>query len=157
MGEDQPVRILFVEDLPSDVEFARRELTNEGINFESIVVETEPDFRRALKEFKPGIVVSDYSMPEFDGMSALNITRAQADYIPFIVLTGSMNEETAVKCMKAGANDYVIKEQIKRLPFAILEALEHKKSRDEKEYMQTRLRETMEEYRELINGMTETV
>ncbi len=151
------IKILFAEDLPADAEMARRELKKEHIDFDALVVDTESDFVDALKTFGPHIVISDYSMPEFDGMSALKITRALPDYIPFIVLTGSMNEETAVKCMKAGANDYVIKEQIKRLPFAVKEAIENKRSRDEKIQMQERLQQTMEEYRDLINGMAETV
>ena len=115
-----PIQILFVEDLPADVELARREIKKEKINFESAVVDTEPDFKRQLREFNPDIIVSDYSMPAFDGMSALKITRSFSQFLPFIVLTGSMNEETAVACMKAGANDYVLKEQIKRLPFALM-------------------------------------
>ncbi|MDD4426661.1 MAG: response regulator, partial [Mariniphaga sp.] len=104
------VKILFAEDLPTDVELAVREIQKGGIDFNYKVVDTEIEFRKELDEFEPDIVVSDYSMPTFDGMRALKITRAKSEYIPFVVLTGSMNEETAVACMKAGANDYVIKE-----------------------------------------------
>ena len=151
------VKILFAEDLPTDVELAVREIQKGGIDFNYKVVDTEIEFRKELDEFEPDIVVSDYSMPSFDGMSALKITRAKSEYIPFVVLTGSMNEETAVACMKAGANDYVIKEQIKRLPFAIKEAIEKGKAHREKAEMEEQLHQSFQEYRELINGMKETV
>jgi PAS domain S-box-containing protein len=153
----QLIRILFAEDLPTDVEMAKREIRKGGIDFTCRVVDTENEFIKELEEFKPDIVVSDYSMPTFDGMSALKITRAKSKHMPFVVLTGSMNEETAVACMKAGANDYVIKEQIKRLPFAIKEAINKGKAYREKTEMEDQLRQSLEEYKELINGMKETV
>jgi len=139
-SENQIIRILFAEDLPADAELARRAIKKEKIHFESKVVDTEADFRNALAEFHPDIVVSDYSMPPFDGMTALKITRSLDRYIPFIVLTGSLNEETAVACMKAGANDYVLKEQIKRLPFSITEAIMNNRSRQEKENLGDQLK-----------------
>lgn len=156
-NSEQLIRILFAEDLPTDVELAKREIRKGGINFTFRVVDTEPEFVKQLEEFAPDIVVSDYSMPTFDGMTALKITREKSKHMPFVVLTGSMNEETAVACMKAGANDYVIKEQIKRLPFAILEALEKSKVRRERAEMEKQLLQSLEEYKDLINGMKETV
>ncbi len=151
------IRILLAEDLPTDVELAKRELRKGGIDFTCKVVDTEAEFRKELDEFNPDIVISDYSMPTFDGMTALKITREKTRHLPFVVLTGSMNEETAVACMKAGANDYVIKEQIKRLPFAVLEAIDKGKARREKAEMEEQLHQSLEEYRDLINGMRETV
>lgn len=84
----QPIRILFAEDLPTDVEIAKREIRKGGIEFISKVVDTETKFRKELEEFKPDIVISDYSMPTFDGMSALKITREHSRHKPFVVLTG---------------------------------------------------------------------
>lgn len=148
---NENIKILFVEDLPSDVELALRVIKKEHIDFEYKVVDTENDFTKELSAFKPDIIISDYSMPTFDGMMALNITRATHQYLPFIILTGSMNEETAVKCMKAGANDYVIKEKITRLPFAILEALESNKARIEKMTMEEKLIESEEKFRAIFD------
>jgi hypothetical protein len=133
MKQAQKIKILFVEDLPDDAEMAQRVIRAADIQFIPMLVDTEPEFKDALRNFNPDLVISDYSMPRFDGMSALKITREMPETIPFIVLTGSMNEETAVACMKAGANDYVIKEQIKRLPYAVTEAIEKNEIRKEKE------------------------
>ncbi len=152
------IRILFVEDLSTDVEMARRVLKKETIPFSDLVVDTELAFRKALDDFKPDLIISDYSMPTFDGMQALTITRGRSDHIPFIVLTGSMNEETAVACMKAGADDYVIKEKIKRLPFAVREVLEKVKVRRENERLEkerTRLMFAVEQAGEMFL-MTDT-
>lgn len=153
----QTIRILFVEDLPTDVELAIREINKEKIDFTYKVVDTENKFRKELSDFDPDIVVSDYSMPAFDGMSALKITRSLNRYLPFIILTGSMNEETAVACMKAGANDYVIKEQIKRLPFAVLEAIEKRKALAEKEKAEKDLLESEAKYRSLIENSNDAI
>ncbi|MFP4366688.1 MAG: response regulator [Bacteroidales bacterium] len=153
----QTIRILFVEDLPTDVELAIHEIKKEKIDFTYKVVDTENEFRKELSDFDPDIVVSDYSMPAFDGMSALEIARSRNRYLPFIILTGSMNEETAVACMKASANDYVIKEQIKRLPFAVLEAIEKRKAVAEKEKAEQDLLESEAKYRSLIEKSNDAI
>jgi CheY-like chemotaxis protein len=134
----QPLRILFVEDVPADQELAERQLSVEGLEFISMRVETKDAFIQALENFKPDLILSDYSMPEFDGMQALKLIQALHLDIPFILLTGSLNEETAVECIKAGASDYVIKEHLHRLPFAMREALK-KKSRLKKRCAKAKL------------------
>jgi PAS domain S-box-containing protein len=141
METDDSIRILFVEDVPSDAEIAAREIQKNGIQFTSARVDTKEAFIKALEEFRPDIIISDYSMPQFDGMQALKLVKEHSVFVPFILLTGSMNEETAVECMKAGASDYVIKERIIRLPFAVREALLQKKNRLEKEEARQALRE----------------
>ena len=146
------IKILFVEDLPSDVEIARRALKKEEMDFTDLVVDNEIDYKKSLKEFQPDIVISDYSMPSFDGMSALKILMSFRKEIPFIILTGSMNEETAVECMKAGADDYVIKEHMHRLPLAVREALKHNQIRIEKERITDALQKSEERFRVAINN-----
>ena len=145
MVNEDLIRILFVEDLPSDAELAEWELRNEGLHFTSIRVETKEEFLKALEEFRPDLIISDYSMPQFDGLKALRLSLKHDPDIPFIILTGSTNEETAVDCMKVGATDYVIKESIRRLPFAVLEALEQKKTRLAREEAEREKKESQEE------------
>jgi two-component system, cell cycle sensor histidine kinase and response regulator CckA len=119
-----PVRILMVEDVPSDAELTLRELRAGGIEFVSERVEGRDEYLGALRRFVPDIVLSDYRLPAFDAMQALQLLRERDPWLPFIVITGSINEDTAVECMKAGASDYVIKASLRRLPMAVRAALE---------------------------------
>jgi two-component system, sensor histidine kinase PdtaS len=146
------LRILFVEDRPEDAEIAIRELRRSGLDFESTRVDTGEDFMAALSAFSPSIVVSDYSMPRFDGMKALRLSLEWNSAIPFIILTGSKNEETAVICLKSGASDYVIKSHMSRLPFAVREALEHARVSREREASSRALRESEQNYRTLADS-----
>ena len=157
MKANQPLRILFVEDLPTDTELAERELRKAGISFTSMRVETKEAFLNALEEFRPDLIISDYAMPEFDGMQALKLSLAHDPDLPFVLLTGSMNEETAVACMKAGAVDYIIKEHIRRLPMAVMSALEQQRTRLAKKGAERALRESEKKYNELAHFLPQIV
>lgn len=151
------LKILFVEDMPADNELTVFELKNAGFEFSSIMVETENEFKNAIKEFKPEIIISDYSMPEFDGMKALEIAKEICPNIPFILLTGSVNETTAVNCMKAGAHDYILKGHSERLPFAIKEAIENSQLRKEKEIAFLALQKSEEKYKLIAEKTTDVI
>jgi len=144
MEYDSGLRILFVEDVPSDMELAERILRKDGLLFSSIRVENTAEFLKQLDEFRPDLIISDYSLPAFDGMHALKLLLEYDSGIPFIVLTGSLNEETAVKCMKEGATDYVLKDRIKRLPYSVRDALDKKDTLAAKEAAEVSLRESEE-------------
>ncbi len=152
-----PIRVLIVEDLPSDALLAEREILKAIDNAVFECVETEQDFIRALEEFDPDIIVSDYQMPYFDGLSALEIARVKIPLTPFIVHTGSQNEDTAVACMKAGATDYVLKERIKRLGPAVKQALENKKEKIEKIRIQNELKESENRFRRLAENADDLI
>jgi len=126
------LKILFIEDVPSDVELAVLELRKEKLVFEYTTVCNRSDLIKALKTFKPDLIISDYMMPSFNGLQALKATKEINSAMPFILYTGSVNEETAVECLKAGAQDYIIKEHMTRLPFAVKEALEQVRINKEK-------------------------
>ncbi len=123
---EQSLRILMVEDNPLDAELIKRELKKDGISFVDQLVETKEAFRKAIQEFKPDLILSDYSLPSFDGMQALFIRQETIPDIPFILVTGTINEETAVEVMKAGADDYILKGHITRIGTAIKAAIEKK-------------------------------
>ncbi len=135
-----PLRVLMVEDVPEDAELNVAELRRGGLDVEWRRVDTADGLVRELEMFRPRIVLSDYSMPRFDGMAALETCLERAPGIPFIVVTGSRNEETAVQCMKAGASDYVTKGHLRRLVPAVEGALRIQEARTEKEEADERLR-----------------
>jgi len=149
---DETVKILIVEDLPTDAALAQREILKfvPGAQFRR--VETERDFLDAMNNFKPELIVSDYQMPSFTGLDALKLTLEHYPDIPLIIHTGSMNEDTAVECMKAGAADYVIKEYIKRLGPAVRQALENREIRREIAKSQQALVTSEKKYRYLFEN-----
>lgn len=150
MTGEKRLKVLFVEDVPTDAELAMRSLEKAGLEMQSTRVDTKEAFLGALTNFGPDIVISDYSMPAFDGMSALILAKERDPLLPFVVLTGSMNEDVAVECMKAGASDYVIKEHMARLPFAVREAIERKEKLVQAAEGAKKLRESEERYRALF-------
>jgi diguanylate cyclase (GGDEF)-like protein/PAS domain S-box-containing protein len=123
----EPVRILIVEDVASDFDLAQREI-RKAVN-ECVVqqVQTRQDFLHALDTFGPDLILSDYQMPGFDGLTALRLTQEHAKLTPFIIWTGSLGEDIAVECMRAGAVNYILKENIKRLGSAVAHALEERR------------------------------
>jgi len=123
----EPIRLLFAEDNPADVDLEVRELRRAGIAEVHRVVCTEKLFVRELIEFAPDIILSDFSMPGFDGMQALRIARERAADTPFLFVSGTLGEEYAIRAMQDGATDYVLKSNLIRLPAAVQRALSEAK------------------------------
>jgi PAS domain S-box-containing protein len=146
-------KILLVEDLPSDAELALYETRKVLKAFDYKVVDNREAFLLEFDSFQPDIIISDYQLPSFDGMSALKLSIERDPLIPVIILTGAMNEDTAVECMKAGATDYVIKEHIKRLGQAILHALDEKEVRTRKKLTEEALIKSEEKYRTIFENV----
>ncbi|MFQ5953286.1 MAG: PAS domain S-box protein [Candidatus Omnitrophota bacterium] len=147
----EKLRILILEDNPTDAELMERELKKEKMEFVSKRVETEEDFIKEIEDFAPDIILSDYKLPTFDGMRAIEIVKKQAPMIPFIIVTGSLSEEVAAECIKAGAWDYVIKEHLVRLVPAIKGAMERKKMAEEKTLAEKAVKESERKYRSLFD------
>jgi len=141
------IRVLIVEDLPTDAELSERVVRDVLPASEFLRVETREDFLSALETFTPDVILCDFKLPDFDAMSALKLALELAPETPFIVVTGSMNEDTAVESMKAGAWDYVIKEHLKRLGPAVLGVLEQSRLRRERRLAHEALRESEARYR----------
>ena len=117
------LKILMVEDVSSDAEITLRELKRAGLEFEHRLVETEAELMRECIEFAPDIVLSDFALPHFDGLSALGVVRRMRPDLPFIFVSGTIGEETAIESLRGGANDYVLKTNLPRLPSAVRRAL----------------------------------
>jgi PAS domain S-box-containing protein len=131
---DKQLKLLFAEDVLLDYELAVKTLKSD-LTFDALNVATSKEFQNALHEFDPDIVISDYLMPEFTGLDVIKIVKAFDPDLPVIILTGSQNEETAVSCMREGATDYVLKENLKYLNFAVKVALKLKQEKlEHKQY-----------------------
>jgi PAS domain S-box-containing protein len=143
-------KILVVEDISHDAELIEREIVKvlKSCVFERVW--TERDFVKVLEDFEPSMIISDYYMPGFDGLTALKIAREKMPDIPFIIVTGSLNEDIAVECMRSGATDYVIKEYVKRLGPSIINAIEQYEVRLVKNITQAALVESAERHRSLF-------
>jgi len=138
----EQLRILLVEDSPNDAALVLRELTRGGLDFQSRRLQTESDFRRELDEFQPHLVISDFSMPQFSGRKALAIARESHADIPFIFISGTIGENVAVDMMKAGADDYVMKNNLARLLPALKRELREAEVRRGRRLAEERLRES---------------
>jgi CheY-like chemotaxis protein len=121
--ENRELDFLLIEDSAPDVELTMRRLRGAGFNCRFRCVVTEEELRSALRERAPDLILSDFSLPSFDGMSALAIARVEAVGVPFIFLSGTIGEERAIEALKSGAIDYVLKSNPKRLVPAVKRAL----------------------------------
>ena len=125
----RPLFILTIEDDPVDHELVIRILERSGIPVRLRTAETLEAFGAALDETMPDVVISDYNLRGFTGMEAFALLRRRDPDVPFILLTGSLDEATAVECMKAGVDDYVLKARLESLPRAVLGAAQLGRSR----------------------------
>jgi two-component system cell cycle sensor histidine kinase/response regulator CckA len=133
-------RILLVEDRAEDRELIERELQRSKVRFISRWVDNRESFLQEIKEFSPDVVLCDFSLPQFDAMEAMSILRRYQPDVPFILVTGAQSEEIAVECMKRGADDFILKSTLKRLPSAVLNAVKGRDIRREKENAEKSLR-----------------
>ena len=134
------LRILYAEDVPEDAELCVRALQKAGYQITADVVGTKEEFTGRLDSGSYDVVLSDYRMPGWSGMEALEILKRSAKDIPFILVSGEIGEEAAVECLKLGATDYILKDRPGRLPAAIRSALEEKAAREERARAETRIR-----------------
>jgi PAS domain S-box-containing protein len=153
---DKRLKLLFAEDVLLDYELAIKALKSE-LTFEASNAETSKEFQDALKKFKPDIVISDFLMPDFTGLDVLRIVKAFDPDLPVIILTGSQNEETAVQCMREGASDYVLKENLKNLSFAVKVALKVKQAKEEQKKQTSELIFNEDKFRKYIDYAPEGI
>lgn len=132
--------ILILEDVPMDAELIQFELTEAGMTFTPRCVTDRASYLKALDEFCPDIILSDYSLPTFDGLSALKLAVSKCPDVPFIFVSGALGEETAVDLLKQGATDYVLKNRLFRLGPAVNRALQEVQERREKQQAEESLK-----------------
>ena len=128
-----PVRVLQVEDSEMDAELIAMQLQDAGLEAEFLRVDSGEALHQAIGDFRPDLVLSDLSMPGFSGHEALRIVRENASGVPFIFVSGTMGEETAVQALQQGASDYILKDKTARLPVAAARAIRESRSDAERE------------------------
>lgn len=146
MKTEKTTRVLILEHEPDDIALLVYELKKGNFNYVSEVVETREAFIRALKHFRPEIVLSDYSLPSFDGVSAYLIKQEVAPDIPFIIVSGTIGEENAVELIKKGVTDYVLKDKLFTVIPKIMRALKETDERVEKQQAEKQLEQERQEH-----------
>ncbi|MFI5070714.1 MAG: ATP-binding protein [Terriglobales bacterium] len=127
------LEVLIIEDSIADSELILRELHRTGFDASGTVVRTAGEFRESLTKTLPDVILADYNLGEWRGMDALEILRHEGLQIPLILVSGALGDETALECIKQGVSDYVLKDKLARLPYAINRALQEKRLRFERQ------------------------
>src|ERR1051325_2763320 len=143
------IRILLLEDNPTDAELVQHALRRGGVNFRIEHVDNKHAFIRRLENCAYDLILSDFSLPTIDGYTALEIAQERCPQIPFIFVTGTLGEEVAIEALKKGATDYVLKHRLARLVPSVHRALREAKDRVERKRAEEQLRQSHEQLRAL--------
>lgn len=146
------LHILLLEDDLADSELIHATLKNGGINCELKRVTTCEDFLTELQKDNLDLILSDYSLPQFDGLSALEIAQQTCPHVPFILVSGILGEETAIEALKNGATDYVLKQRLQRLLPSVQRALHESQERRELKRAEESLRQTDDMLRVVVDA-----
>lgn len=160
----QRLRILHLEDDPMDAELVLMALSAEGLDCEIQVVSRRDEFNMALERGGMDLILADFALPAFDGMSALGMVREKLPDLPFVFVSGKLGEEAAIESLKSGATDYVLKSRLSRLVPAVKRALTEAKERAKQretekalEVAYAEIEKRAEDYRNLFNSIRDTI
>lgn len=147
---EEELKVLILEDVQFDAELIEKEMQREDLKFISRRVETDIEFIKELNDLDPDIILADHSLPQFDGISALNIVLEKSPRTPFIFVSGKIGDEFAVDMLKKGATDYVFKNNLSKLVPAIRRALTERNELDELIESRNQLQKALEEKEMLL-------
>jgi signal transduction histidine kinase len=142
---EKVLKILMLEDVEDDAGLIERALKKNGLSVVTHRVDRRDEFTEALDKFEPDVILSDHALPQFNSIDALNICRTQNVNVPFILVTGTVSEEFAVSCLKQGADDYVLKSNLTRLPTAIHNSIRAREDEQKRKRAEKALRKQNEE------------
>jgi two-component system sensor histidine kinase UhpB len=147
------LQFIVLEDNPVDAELMELELQKGGIAAQYLRVETADEFAAVINKGAVDLILADYTLPEFDGLTALRLLRERHPDVPFIFVSGSLGEERATEALKSGATDYVLKDRLARLPAVVRRALTEANERRERRYAQ----EALEAQRVLLTAIIDNL
>ncbi|MGA2117582.1 MAG: response regulator [Bryobacteraceae bacterium] len=147
-----PLRVLFFEDCDEDVELCLRALKSDGFHVQWDVAVTPGEVMERASKVAYDVILSDYRMPAATGMDVFELMRSEGIQTPFILVTGALGDEKAIECLKRGVADYVLKDRLTRLPFAVRRARKEERLKDERRLAEERLRSSEASYRSLIQS-----
>lgn len=142
---EKQLKILMLEDVADDAGLIEREMKRGGLSVITKRVDTREEFIAAIKSFEPDVILSDHALPQFNSIEALKISKRYSSTIPFILVTGTVSEEFAVSSLKQGADDYVLKSNLVRLPSAIQNSLRQRSIEQKRKKAERSLRKQNEE------------
>jgi PAS domain S-box-containing protein len=151
------LRILMLEDDDADAELIKHELHKANIAFESQRVDTKDAFRKKLFDFEPDLILADYTLPAFDGSSALRMVKEKYPDVPFIFVSGTIGEDFAIESLKSGATDYVLKDRLSRLVPAVNRALSEAKEKIEYRKARKALEESEKRFRSVVQSANDAI
>ena len=151
------MRVLLLEDSALDAELTMEALAGAGLDMNVERVVSAADFTGAVRDGCWDLILADYRLPAFDGLSALDLVREHCPGTPFIFVSGALGEEVAVEALKRGATDYVLKDRLERLPAIILRALAEAREREERQHAQEALHRLLEERTALLHELDHRV
>jgi PAS domain S-box-containing protein len=149
---NQPLRILHLEDNPADSQLVRDQLAQEGGAAAISLATGRAEFLALLEKGSWDLILADFRLPNFTGIEALKLVRERLPHTPFILLSGTIGELAAIESLKAGATDYVLKQNRERLPSSIVRAVAEAAERARRELAETELRQSEKQYRLLFQG-----
>ncbi len=147
------LNILHLEDEPSVVKVVSSLLEKEGFSVKVSIIQTKPEFLKAVQNHKFDLIISDYALVGFDGLDALRLLRQEDKTTPFILFSGSIGEERAIDSLRQGATDYVLKQNIKALIPAIKRALKERDSYLKRELAEQQLAEEKRYYQNILDQL----
>ncbi|MDB6053075.1 MAG: histidine kinase, partial [Verrucomicrobiales bacterium] len=156
-GNSHVIRVLYVEDNEFDRELVAQVLERDGFALEIVTADNEADFRSSLERPDFDLILSDFTLPQFSGDHALTLARELRPEIPFLFFSGTIGEERAVASLRAGAVDYVLKQNLDRLPSAIRRALREASQKAENKQASLRLAELAQRMHLLLESSGEGI
>ena len=151
------LRILILEDDEADAELIQHELRKANIVFKSQRVQTRDAFQKKLFDFEPDLILADYTLPAFDGSSALRMVKEKNPDVPFIFVSGTIGEDFAIESLKSGATDYVLKDRLCRLVPAVDRALSEAKEKIEYRKARKALEESEMRFRSVVESANDAI